>query len=752
MLQRLSASLVKYKSKLAGAIETTLYDLLEGCINVKEFGAKGDGVTDDTQAITSAAVAALDGGKKLIFDEGNYLFTQIYAAASTEKIASSEWVARGKVNLISTKQDPDKTNYDADYAIRISGKYVKIVNMTQDAYKNNGLVYLSDAKDVDVGDLLLLQTSRLIQTDHRGQAREGQVCKVSTVDKEAGRVGLVNTLRYSPKANSVQAGSVTSASSGSSFNINLSLNRKNSKVRITFTSGANKGEFRYITDFKGGTVTIGGRQSAFPYTPSVGDTFNLEWVTTVGIVKPVKFKMTGDFTISRALTLNASSGDYGFRGLDILFADTPYVNINEVKGFSDTCIRIRGCFLPTLDSTIASDANRAYNTWDGTGYGVSISQCFGAKVLNVDTFRCRRGIDIIGTQMISWDTIVHNCRSHGGGVSYTGAAFWPVGATENSGIGSHGAGYNTVYTDCTVTDAHLPYAIRGLNESIKDCKVYGYAYSACVRLVYGGGLTVENLIYDDTFTEIGIGVNDSYVESNKPGRRALAIVRIFVGPNDGYLRTYPVVIKGCFAKKVTLAAVVFEGKPTTPIENIVLGNNVVYVSSEDTNTNEFSFLRGESCNIRNLMDLGGNRFILDGGTELNWSMYDLRVQSIKSGEYVRLADNKVFATLDQNTAVAIPISTKTKMAMVSVFDHERDRNYRAVNMLLAVGSKSDYSPLAAYNKYNVELSDQVLTGTTGSDGKFTVSMFPSGGSGTLYLENRLPGTMRPIVVIETVPF
>lgn len=752
MLQRLSASLVKYKSKLAGAIETTLYDLLDGCINVKEFGAKGDGITDDTHAITSAAVAALDGGKKLVFDEGTYLFTQIYAASSTERIASSEWIARGKVNLVSTKQVPDKTNYDADYAIRVSGKYVKMVNMTRDAYKNNGVIYLSDANGVDVGDFLLLQTSRLIQTDHRGQAREGQLCKVNTVDRASGRVGLVNTLRYSPKANSVKAGSVTSASSGSSFNINLSLNRKNSNVRITFTSGANKGEFRYITGFNGGNVTIGGRQSAFPHTPAVGDTFNLEWVTTVGIVKPVKFKMTGDFTISRALTLNASAGDYGFRGLDIIYADTPYINISEVKGFSDTCIRMRGCFLPTLDSTVASDANRAYNEWDGTGYGVSVNQCFGAKVLNVDTFRCRRGIDVIGTQMISWDTIVDNCRSHGGGVGYTGVAFWPVGTMQNSGIGSHGAGYNTMYTNCTVTDAHLPYAIRGLNESIKDCKVYGYAYSSCVRLVYGGGLTVENLIYDDTFTEIGVNINESYVDSDRPGRRAIAVVRIFVGPNDGYLRTYPVVIKGCFAKKVTLAAVVFEGRSTTPIENIVIGDNLVYVSSEETHANEFSFIRSDNCSISNFTDLGGNRFILDGGTELNWSMYDLRVQNVESGKYVRLADNKVFATLDQNTAVAIPISTKTKMAMVSVFDHERDRDYRAVNMLLAAGRGVDYSPLAASNKYNVELSDQVLTGTTGSAGKFTVSMFPNGGAGKLYLENRLSETMRPIVVIETVPF
>lgn len=45
----------------------------EGWVNVKDFGAKGDGITDDTQAIQSA----LDTGKTVFIPEGTYLVSEL---------------------------------------------------------------------------------------------------------------------------------------------------------------------------------------------------------------------------------------------------------------------------------------------------------------------------------------------------------------------------------------------------------------------------------------------------------------------------------------------------------------------------------------------------------------------------------------------------------------------------------------------------------------------------------------------------
>lgn len=72
MLQRLSSYLVKFKSKLANSIERALAEKLADTVSVKDFGAKGDGVTDDTQAIQNA----LDSGKNIYIPEGVYLCTE----------------------------------------------------------------------------------------------------------------------------------------------------------------------------------------------------------------------------------------------------------------------------------------------------------------------------------------------------------------------------------------------------------------------------------------------------------------------------------------------------------------------------------------------------------------------------------------------------------------------------------------------------------------------------------------------------
>lgn len=724
-------------------------------VTVKSFGAKGDGTTDDTTAIQTAAQYAIDNDMTLVFEEGVYMYTSIQVMSSTPRQATTKWIANGDVRLVSTKSTPDTTDYDADYAIRFRGVFVDQVSLAADAVRNAGVITLSDVSNIEVGDLVGLQSSRLIQTDHRGQAREGQLCKVTSVNSTTKRVGLQNTLRYMAPAARNQSGTVTSAVSGAEFTTSgLTLTRRNSNVRIRFNSGANSGQTRYVTRTSGNTLYIGGDQSGFPNTPAVGDTFTLEWVTDVSIIKPIKVQMLGNFTISREVTTGAVAGAVGFRGLDVLFSDNAVIDGVTVEGFSETGIRLRGSFQPTLLNATVRDANRGYNTFDGTGYGISINQCFGAFVDNAKTYRCRKGLDIIGTQMISWETMVKGCTVSGGGVDYQGNAFWPNGPTENSGMGSHGAGYSSEYHDCLVVDCHLPYAVRGLRESFINCRVHGYVANACLRVAYGGALTVDGLTYDDTFTEIGQTVSASYSEDSRPGSRATGMVELFCGENNGYLRTYPITIKNCNAKKVTLSFLLATGAgDTLTLENVSMGNNTVYVSSEETSTTEFSFVRTEGPKvIKNVQDLGGNRFILDGGIENQWCMYDLRVLTIPEGGYVRLGDNKFFCTLADDQALRLPISTKSKTAIVTLFDHEAQRNYRAHSMQLEVGVATDRSPLQATNKVGVNVTNTPLTGTTGTDGTFTVAFSPTGGYGYLYLENRMGALMRPCVIIETVPF
>src|SRR3546814_2479403 len=70
----------------------TLAARLDDYTNVKDFGAVGDGVTDDTAAIQAAVTAALIAGKKrLRFPSGNYLHSGILAT-----LTSSDWEIIGE--------------------------------------------------------------------------------------------------------------------------------------------------------------------------------------------------------------------------------------------------------------------------------------------------------------------------------------------------------------------------------------------------------------------------------------------------------------------------------------------------------------------------------------------------------------------------------------------------------------------------------------------------------------------------------
>jgi hypothetical protein len=87
-----NASLVSYTAGFTGAVAQTVQTKLEQYVSVKDFGAVGDGITDDTAAIQSAATA-LTQGQTLYFPAGQYLIGQVIFDGKSN-IAVSAYGAR----------------------------------------------------------------------------------------------------------------------------------------------------------------------------------------------------------------------------------------------------------------------------------------------------------------------------------------------------------------------------------------------------------------------------------------------------------------------------------------------------------------------------------------------------------------------------------------------------------------------------------------------------------------------------------
>jgi hypothetical protein len=100
-----------------GAVQRTVESKLQDVVSVKDFGAVGDGVADDTAAIQ----AALATGTSVRFPSGTYLVTETLSPSSNTSLIGTDGFQRCKIKLNYTSASRSTVSIDNKVDVVIKG-------------------------------------------------------------------------------------------------------------------------------------------------------------------------------------------------------------------------------------------------------------------------------------------------------------------------------------------------------------------------------------------------------------------------------------------------------------------------------------------------------------------------------------------------------------------------------------------------------------------------------------------------------
>jgi len=164
-----SASLVSYQPLGTGAVATTVQAKLQQTVSVKDFGAVGDGVTDDTAAIQAALNATATGGTVLV-TTGTFKLTGTLTAPNNVTLAGLGYgsllqqTARNQ-NIITLGNNSTITNlrmqgdgvnsggtanFEVNNGVYISGKRgARVIGCWIHGFEYNG-VYIANSTEYQI--------------------------------------------------------------------------------------------------------------------------------------------------------------------------------------------------------------------------------------------------------------------------------------------------------------------------------------------------------------------------------------------------------------------------------------------------------------------------------------------------------------------------------------------------------------------------------------------------------------------------
>lgn len=158
---------LSYQLNASGSVETTINDKLDIFVTLEDFGAVGDGSTDDTDAIE----AALDTGLPIIARSGKtYKHTPISHS--------------GDVYITTSGSDHAKfycSTSPSSAMFQVTGAAKTATTLSADVAAGATSISVASAANIVVGDLLRIQSTTLWPCDNRGTVYYGQLARVIAI-------------------------------------------------------------------------------------------------------------------------------------------------------------------------------------------------------------------------------------------------------------------------------------------------------------------------------------------------------------------------------------------------------------------------------------------------------------------------------------------------------------------------------------------------------------------------------------------
>lgn len=690
---------------------------------------------DQTTQITALLTYTLSTGRMVKWGDGPYLLTSFSHSSPNPRAV---WRSRtGGTVIRSSKVSPDLSNFEADFFIKIGADTLASgdATLTTDIVAGASRITLPSAavaKAVPGKTLLHLHSARVIETDDRGQARSGVVVPITAVVNsttvEIGRP-IPETMRGTPLVTGAAITAVDAANGKFTVASMVGTPVSEARYRIRFNTvgGAPSSATAYPTEFDPatGTFTL---ISGYPAALSTSDTITISRGISYFLTGAAFVDIQGVRIDREKPTTTATAGEYSFRGLWLYRALNPVLRDMVVANFPEAGVRIDSCYGPVVENVDCHNANRAYNGYDGTGYGVSVFQSSYGTYRNLRGFGCRRTLDFGGTQAISWDNTTEGIEGYGGGTAYNGVAFWPNGSAENSIVGSHGAAYGTIYNNSRGVDVWAVMNLRGKSESVKG--VYGAGrIDTLVNVFSGDGLNARGLYYTDERPD-WVANPDL---TSKATRHGFLNVGIAIDGSIQPNRTH--VIADVALHGLKLCMVSLSNAPN--IGWLVLGGSQVYtVHNEDADQNTFQLVRVSGTGTPTIsggMDLG-HPTILNKPNAPKSIFYLARLDqmNLADGAPVKWPDGSVRFYLSDDAVAAFPAHA-TGCGILDLHCPVAGRSQMCSDIYLSTTGRT-YTTIGAAS--GMDFLSAVPTGASGTDGNVNVAYQTASAMTRLYVENR----------------